>query len=51
MRPCHSEEFTNTSINNLIEAKDKGPFLFFEEHFFMSVVVYRNSHDVHFKDM
>jgi hypothetical protein len=46
-----SEEFTNTSINNLIVAKDKDPFLFFKEHFFRSVVVYRNSHDVHFKDM
>jgi hypothetical protein len=45
------EEFTNTSINNLIEAKDKDPFLFFKEHFFGSVMVYRNSHDVHFEDL
>jgi hypothetical protein len=38
-----SEQFTNTSINKLIEAKDQDSYLLFEEHFFRGVLVYRTS--------
>jgi hypothetical protein len=46
-----SEQFTNTSINKLIEAKPKGPFMIFEEYFFTNVFVYRKSYVVQFKDL
>jgi hypothetical protein len=46
-----SKQFMNTSINKLIETKDKDTFLLFEEHLFESVLVYRKSYDVHFEDL
>jgi hypothetical protein len=44
-----SEQFTNTSINKLIEAKPKDHFLIFEEYFVANVFVYRKSYSVQFK--
>jgi hypothetical protein len=46
-----SEQFINTSINKLIEPKDKDPFMIFEEYFFGSVLVNRKSYNIHFKDL
>jgi hypothetical protein len=46
-----SEQFMNISINKLIQAKTKDPFLLFEEYFFASVLVYRKSYDVQFENM
>jgi hypothetical protein len=46
-----SEQFVNTSINKLIEAKDQDPYLLCEDHFFGGVLVYRKSYDVHFEDL
>jgi hypothetical protein len=37
--------------NKLIEEKDQDPYLLFEEHFFIDVLVYRKSYDVHFEDL
>jgi hypothetical protein len=45
-----SEQFMNTSINKLIEAKLKDPFLIFEEYFFANIFVYRKSYSIQFKD-
>jgi hypothetical protein len=45
------EQFTNTSINKLIEAKTKHTFLLFKEHFFTSVLVRRKSYDGQFDDL
>jgi hypothetical protein len=44
------EQFTSTSINKLIEPKDKDSFLIFEEHFFDGVLLHRKSYGVHFED-
>jgi hypothetical protein len=46
-----SKQFTNTSIDKLIEAKTKDHFLLFEKHFFTSVLVYRKFYDIQFDDM
>jgi hypothetical protein len=46
-----SEQFMNTSINKLIEAKPKDPFLIFEEYFVANNFVYRKSYGVQFKDL
>ncbi len=45
-----SEQFTNISINKLIEAKLKDPFLIFEEYFIANIFVYRKSYSIQFKD-
>jgi hypothetical protein len=47
----NSEQFTNTTINKLIEAKPKDHFLIFEEYFVANVFVYRKSYGVQFKDL
>jgi fucose permease len=46
-----SEQFTNTSINKLIEVKPKDTFLIFEEYFFTNIFVYRKTYDVQFKEL
>jgi hypothetical protein len=46
-----SKQFTNTSINKLIEAKPKTPFMLFETHFFTNVLVYRKSNGIQFEDL
>jgi hypothetical protein len=48
-RSFDSKQFTNTSINKLIQRKTKDFFLLFKEHFFMSTLVYRKSYDVQFE--
>jgi hypothetical protein len=47
----NSKQFTNTTINKLIEAKPKDHFLIFEEYFVANVFVYRKSYGVQFKDL
>jgi hypothetical protein len=47
----HSEQFTDNSMNKLIEAKIKQLFVLFKEHFFASGFVYRKSYEVQFDDL
>jgi hypothetical protein len=46
----HSQKFMNTSINKVIEAETKDPFLLSEEHFF-TVVLYKKPYEVQFEDL
>jgi hypothetical protein len=45
-----SQQFTKTSINKVIEAQTKDPFLLFEEHFFVTVLVYKKPYEIQFED-
>jgi hypothetical protein len=49
--PFDFEKFTNNSINEVIEAKTNEPFLPLEEHFFDTVLLYKKSFEVQFKNM
>jgi hypothetical protein len=46
-----SRQFTNNSINKVIEAKTKDHFLLFEEHFLPIVLVLKNPYEVQFEDL
>jgi hypothetical protein len=43
----NSEQFTNNSINKVIQATTNDPFLLLEEHFFDTVLMYKKNYEVY----
>jgi hypothetical protein len=46
-----SKQFTNNSINKVIETKTNDHFLLCEEHFFTVVLLYKKNYEVQFKNL
>jgi hypothetical protein len=46
-----SEQFTNNSINKVIEAKTTDPFLQLEEHFIAVVLLYQKIYEIQFESL
>jgi hypothetical protein len=45
------EQFTNHSINKVVQSETKDHFLLLEEHIFAIVLVYKKPYEVQFKDL